>query len=300
MKSAAAKTLHINLLGEFQLITDGQQRTSLVAERPLTLLTYLLLNRHNPQSRQQLAFSLWPDSTDSQARTNLRNLLHTVRQVLPDAAAFLQIEPLTLQWRSDAPFALDVAQFEQAIQAANDAVDPAQMRRWLETAVTLYRGDLLPGNYDDWIIPYREALRQQFLTALEKLIRRLEQAGDYRAAVQHSQRLLQQDPLNEATYIQLMRLHALSSDRAGVRRTYQTCVATLETELGVEPAAATQAAYEQLLRLEMALPEEVTAAPTPPRPHGRVPCPFRPRPSSAARRSWPRLPNCWPIPTAAC
>ncbi len=55
MTSAAAQTLHIYLLGEFNLRTDGKQLTGLVAERPQTLLTYLLLNRHAPQSRQQLA-----------------------------------------------------------------------------------------------------------------------------------------------------------------------------------------------------------------------------------------------------
>ena len=60
------------------------------------------------------------------------------------------------------------------------------IRSYYETAVSLYRGDLLPGNYDDWIIPYRETLRQRFLGALEKLIRLLEQAGDYRVITSYS------------------------------------------------------------------------------------------------------------------
>ena len=275
MESAPAVTLQISLLGEFHLLCADQQVNGLAAERPQTLLAYLLLHRSAPQSRQQLAFLLWPDSSESQARTNLRNLLHTLRQVLPHADLFLAVEPLTLQWRSDAPYTLDVAQFEQAIEEANNAEANAKLaRHWLETAVALYHGDLLPGNYDDWIIPRREELRQQYLCALEKLIQLVEQDGAYREAIQHARRLLQQDALNEAAYVQLMRLHALSNDRAGVRRVYQTCVSTLEEDLGVEPAQATQAAYELLLRLEVALPEEVTAVPAPP----IATNPMRPRP----------------------
>jgi predicted ATPase/DNA-binding SARP family transcriptional activator/Tfp pilus assembly protein PilF len=274
MNLAAAKTLHIHLLGEFHLLADEKPVTGLSAERPQTLLAYLLLHGHAPQPRQHLAFLLWPDSSESQARTNLRNLLHTLRQVLPSSDHFLIVEPLTLQWQMDQPFTLDVIEFERAVHEAEKTDDVVEARRWLETAVSLYRGDLLPGNYDDWIIPRREELRQKFLGVLEKLVRLLEQAGDYRPAIHHAQRLLQQDVLNEGSYIQLMRLHALSNDRASVRRVYQTCVTTLEKELGVEPAPATQAAYEQLLRLDVALPEDVTAIPPQP-----APAPvWRPRP----------------------
>ena len=44
--------------------------------RAESLLAYLLLHREAPQPRQRLAFLLWPDSSEPQARTNLRHLLH--------------------------------------------------------------------------------------------------------------------------------------------------------------------------------------------------------------------------------
>lgn len=274
-----ARTLIIQLLGQFNLLVDGQPVNSLNAERPQTLLAYLLLHRHAPQSRQHLAFLLWPDSSESQARSNLRNLLHTLRLVLPDADQFLQIEPMTLGWRSEAPFVLDVAQFEQAIDKAGQVEDDAQAQSWLDTAVALYQGDLLPANYDDWLVPLREELRQKFLVALEKLIVLRERSGNYRAAIHHAQSLLQQDPLNEVAYVRLMRLHALSGDRAGVRRIYQTCVIALKRELGVEPAPATQTAYEELLRLDVSWPGET---------------PYVGRPTSSASTWQPR-----PLPIPA-
>jgi predicted ATPase/DNA-binding SARP family transcriptional activator len=266
------------LLGEFSLTLDDRPVTSLAGDRPVSLLAYLLLHRQAPQSRQQIAFTLWPDSSDSQARTNLRNLFFTLRQTLPDADAYLAADSMTLQWRPDAVLSLDVANFETALAEAKTAVHPPDKIAHLETAVSLYKGDLLPGNYDDWIIPLREELRQNYLDALHQLVTLLEQQPDYRAATRYSQRLLQQDPLDETAYVQLMRLHALSGDRAGVRRAYETCAATLRRELDVAPGPATQAAYEELLRLEVAA---TAASPLPAvaeKPAQPRPAPSRPRP----------------------
>ncbi len=68
-------TLHVQLLGEFSLIHDKTPLTTVNTPRLQSLLAYLVLHRHAPQPRQRLAFLLWPDSSDAQARTNLRHLI---------------------------------------------------------------------------------------------------------------------------------------------------------------------------------------------------------------------------------
>ncbi|MEZ4619239.1 MAG: BTAD domain-containing putative transcriptional regulator [Caldilineaceae bacterium] len=243
------KFLQIQLLGDFRLTYGDELLTSLNAERPQSLLAYLLLHRRAPQPRQHIAFLLWPDSSESQARSNLRNLLHGLRQTLPDADTFLLANTLTLQWNPDAPFALDVAAFDAALAQAATATDPAAVRCHLETALETYGGDLLPGNYDDWILAQREELRRRQVDTLYQLVGLLEEAGDYRAAQRYVQRLLLQDPLDEAAYVLQMRLCALSGDRTGIRRAYQSCLDLLARELDVEPSPATQAAYAAYLRL---------------------------------------------------
>ncbi|MEZ4672921.1 MAG: AAA family ATPase [Caldilineaceae bacterium] len=232
--------LHIQLLGEFQLIYDDAVLTTVNQARHQALLAYLLLHRYAPQSRQHLAFIFWPDTSESQALTNLRNLLYKLRQALPTPDRFLFADTQTIQWRVDAPFTLDVVEFETALE-------PATTRIELETAVNLYRGDLLPSCYDDWIRPMREALHQQALTALERLVKLLEDERNYRSAIAYGQRLLQLDLLNENTYRTLMHLHAVIGDRAGALHLYQACAALLQDELGVEPARATQELYTRLL-----------------------------------------------------
>ena len=76
-------------------------------------------------------------------------------------------------------------------------------------------GDLLPGSYDEWVVPRRERLITGHQRMLDRLIGLLEQQGDYRAAIEHGQERLRLDPLDERVYRWLMRLHALNQDRAG-------------------------------------------------------------------------------------
>jgi hypothetical protein len=71
--------LDIRLFGELELRMGRRSLPRLESERAESLLAYLLLHREAAQPRQRLAFLLWPDSTESQARTNLRDVLHNLR-----------------------------------------------------------------------------------------------------------------------------------------------------------------------------------------------------------------------------
>jgi DNA-binding SARP family transcriptional activator len=191
--------LHIRLLGEFSLAYGDAPLTTVNTLRLQSLLAYLLLHQNAPQSRQHLAFLLWPDSSEYQARTNLRHVLHQIRHALPDTDRFFLIDTQTIQWNPTAPFALDVLDYERAVQRAAARSD-------LETAVELYHGDLLPSCYDDWVRPERERLHQMYIRALEQLIQMHENRRDYSRAIAYAQQLLHGDPVHEDTYRRLMRL----------------------------------------------------------------------------------------------
>jgi len=282
------RTLHIGLLGGFRLVYGDELLTTIDTPRLRSLLAYLLLNRDAPQLRHRLAFLFWPDSPDDQALTNLRNLLYHLRHNLPDAARFVHIDRGTLFWRSDAPFECDVVSFEEALSRADHASSSTAVREELEQAVSLYRGDLLPGSYDDWIAPERQRLRQAFTGALERLIRLLEDRRDYRAAIDHARRLVRHDPLREDSYRRLMRLQALIGDRAGALRTYHRCAALLERELDVEPGPAIRDIYERLLAVE--------GAPALPQLRRRRPGAFSPLVGRHA--AWTQLRHAWRRATA--
>ena len=205
-------------------------------------------------SRQRLSYLFWPDSTESQARTNLRNLLYRLREALPDADRYLDVGSKNIWWRPDAPFRVDLDEFELAsdrVKKAQESGEPETLRKALEEAVEAYGGDLLPSCYDDWIFPEREQLSQASLRVLEKLVEILEENQEFEAAIKNSQQLLRQDQLHEDSYRRLMRLHSLNGEKARALRAYHTCVDVLEKELGMEPGQATRELYQQLLDREI-------------------------------------------------
>ena len=229
---AESRLLRIRLLGGLDVRYGAERLGTLESPRLQSLLAYLLLHRHAAQPRQHLAFVLWPDSTESQARTNLRQLLHHLRRAIPQSESFLEVGPVSIQWRPAGPFSLDLAQFESAAGRA-DEDDDAGATEALEGAVALYGGELLPGCYDEWILPERERLRDRNIELLERLTNILEQERDYPGAARYAELLLRSDPLHESTYRRLMWLYSLCGDRARALRVYHTCATVLERELGV-------------------------------------------------------------------
>jgi DNA-binding SARP family transcriptional activator len=230
-----AQSLRVRLLGAMDLQL-GEQRLQLDSARAESLLAYLLLHRDTPQSRQRVAFQLWPDSTEQQAHTNLRKVLYNLRRALPGSDRWLEIGPRTLQWRAGAPLWLDVEYFERALTEGR-----------LGEAVDTYTGELLEGRSDEWLVSERERLAALYLEALERLARQHERGRRWAEAIRCAEQVVAHDPLREEGHRLLIRLCHAAGDRARAVRAYHVCASTLERDLGIEPSPETRATYESLV-----------------------------------------------------
>jgi DNA-binding SARP family transcriptional activator/predicted ATPase len=240
-------TLRAQFFGGFLLALDQTPLTGLDQPRYQRLLAFLLLHRSTPLSRQRIAFLFWPDSTDAQARTNLRNLFYRLRQVWPEMEKWVETSGPEVGWLAEDAIEVDVERFEQALDAAGGTDERDRRESLLHQAIDLYAGDLLPDIYDDWALQARERLRSLYAQALEQLAQLYEEDQRYAEAIECCQQRLRHEPLQENVYRDLMRLYAASDDRAAALRIYHTCATTLERELGVEPSPQTRQAYERLL-----------------------------------------------------
>ena len=240
-------TLCIYLSGDFKLTYKNVPISAVENSRMQELLAYLILHRHSPQSRQYLSFLFWPDSSEKQARTNLRQLLHHLHLNLPAADQYIMSNGKTIQWNPQAHYIVDVAQFEQFLQQARNAGKANVSEEGYRKAIELYKGDLLKTCYSEWVVPHRERLQREYAKALEEVVQLLEKKRDYAAAIGYATKLLEADPLHEPVYRLLMDLHAGNNDRAGALKVYQKCVQVLQEELRVEPDKDTKAIYNRLL-----------------------------------------------------
>mgnify|MGYP001826035177 CR=1 FL=1 len=166
-------TLQVNLLGPMDLRYDGQQSSKPPTMKSRSLLAYLVLHRDRPQARERLADLFWGDRPERRARRSLTTALWHIRRCLPEEGLILS-ELNTVQFDPKSELWLDV----DAFQAKASRHDIAS----LQAAVALYRGDLLDGFYDDWVISERYRLEHLFCEALTRLMNAQERRGDHEVA----------------------------------------------------------------------------------------------------------------------
>jgi DNA-binding SARP family transcriptional activator len=241
--------LRVSVLGGQQITSDRDGGVPVRSSRALALVAYLAVHAGVPHARQQIAGLLWPESGDAQALTNLRRELHHLRQVLGDDRS-LQVTARDLCW-TDVPTCLvDVRVFDTERAAALAAAGSGEDRAVIErggNAIAQYRGDLLPGVYDDWLTEARARLERQCVELCDLVSAARARAGDLGGAVTAARRRIELQPLEEVGYRVLMGLQADMGDRAAAVTTYHHCASVLERELGVVPDDATRAAFQRLM-----------------------------------------------------
>src|ERR1700729_1762151 len=133
--------MRISLFGNLRISFAGRPVTAVNTNRLQSLIAYLILHADKPQPRERLAFLLWPASSESQARTNLRQLLHHLKRALPPECNLLVTDHFAVQWRRDASCTVDTVVFQNAIEeaaASRKAQDSAREIQSLSAAAQLY------------------------------------------------------------------------------------------------------------------------------------------------------------------
>ncbi|MCA9900724.1 MAG: tetratricopeptide repeat protein [Anaerolineales bacterium] len=259
--------LTISLLGGVRILLDGTAVSNFPSRKADALLAYLACNpRAHP--REKLATLFWPDNDQTRALANLSVILSSLRKQLDD---YVLADRHTIAFNTERVVDLDVVAFEQAIEAAQRRQSSKISRTvaaQLDTAVSRYKGDFLAGfslrnvpEFEAWVLLEQERLRQMMLDALADLVTFHQQRGQFADGIQHAQRLLALDPLQEQAHRQLMLLYALDNQRPAALAQYEQCFAILDEELGVEPDEETTKLYEQIKNNKATSQENIPPAP---------------------------------------
>ena len=284
----------ITLLGSMQVNLDGRPLHALESGKVRCLLAYLAVESEQAHERERLAGLFWPEMSEAQARHNLSQSLHNLRQALGEedkagslsaqpgsAASYLLVTPHTVQFNPHSEAWLDVCEFDIRIAAVRQHAHRrletcGQCARLLQEAERLYQGDFLAGvslrgcqAFEEWALVWRERLRRQLCEAFADLVTYYEGRDELRRASALTERWVQVDPLNETAQRRLMRLLALDGQRTQALARYAGFSRILATELGVEPSRESQQLYQRILAEESAQ----TNLPGLP---GRLPVPLTP------------------------
>ncbi|MGE5248641.1 MAG: AfsR/SARP family transcriptional regulator [Bacteroidota bacterium] len=261
--------LEIRLLGGFDLVQDGQAVT--IASRPAqSLFAYLILNPKSAHRREKLAGLFWPESEDDRARDYLRHALWRIRKALESlsSTSLLESDDLTIGLKGGSEYWLDVA----ALVKLGENASPDQLMAGLAE----YRGELLPGFYDDWVVLEREHLASIFEHRMAQLLSHLQAHQRWLDVLDWGERWIRLGQEPEPAYRGLMAAHAAKGDMSRVAATYERCARALR-KLGLEPSEETRALYESLKAGEKHLstkPSVSTTAKRESRPRTNVPVPI--------------------------
>jgi DNA-binding SARP family transcriptional activator len=269
-------TLRLHLFGPLRCDVDGVPLRLPPRAKLISAWAYLLLHADHPVPRAVLAFTIWPDATERQARASLRRGLHRLQSLLPPPPAnrpWLLFDGDLVRWNPEADVWIDVRAFDSL--ASDDGR--------LEQAVALVQGDLLQDLYDDWVLPERYRWRERLLTCLARLVDLHRRRGEFPQAINYADRLLSLEPLREDAVRRLMAVRYQSGDRAGALQVHARFVERLAAELGSQPMPETTALFETIQR-HAPLPGEAS----PPRPAADQPASREAgRPEGAVRLTVP-------------
>jgi DNA-binding SARP family transcriptional activator/tetratricopeptide (TPR) repeat protein len=224
---SAACHVRVRLLGTFRVSAGGCDiRAAWPGRRPAELVQLLALAEHHRLTREQVIETLWPHLEPSAGAASLRKAAHHARRALGRQDAVVLRGGLVMLFpgcRVDT----DAAHFEQAARRALRTRDPTAC----EQALRAYSGTLLPdARYEEWAQAHRDHLRALHLELL-RLGRQWE-------------RLIEEDPSDEAAYQELMSAALAGGNRHAAIRWYGRLRTSLQRELGLPPSPQSQALYE--------------------------------------------------------
>jgi DNA-binding SARP family transcriptional activator len=233
-------------LGRFAIELDEPCVTPARKEsrKALDLLKLLItLGNGDGVCTERLTSLLWPEADTIAARRSFENTLFRLRKILGENQLLMQVG--TLRLNPDSCW-IDLHALERNLHAALPA-NADQAMRLAEQAVDFNAGPYLPGEDRHAAVALkRERLQSRFLRRMELIGGILESEGRYFECAQLYRRVLENNPLAENIYRNLIGCLLQLGCRAEAFDAYRRCRHQLSVVLGIRPSPLTEALVSQL------------------------------------------------------
>ena len=239
--------LAISLFGRFEL--SGGFRFA--SARCRELLALLLVERDREVGHETLIECLWPNERQpDNPRRALNTELWRLRQAIAksDFASYVEVERSSIGIRLLlAPIiTVDLYRFGDLVAQLRSPVPSGVAYDAARSIDQLYAGDLLPEFYADWALLAREAVRNDYVFAMEHRLSEAMRLNDWADAIHFARRVLRVEPLLEHVHRQLMTCQLQMGDRAAAILQYRELERRLVRELNCSPMQETVRLFQSL------------------------------------------------------
>lgn len=237
---AGKPVIIVRTLGYEQLQVDD--RGIEIGWRKAREVLYYLLHHRNGVPPDTLCEAIWPELPARRGRDTLWTAIHLLRKHLPAGCIVFHGRKLYRFNRDIVLLDYDVEQFLQLL-STNNSFEAHGM------ALDLYQGSYLPWSDTPWTVSIRTDMEQRYLQTLRLVAASYEQRNAYEEALNLYRRMLELDPLDEATHARVMNCQIILGNRAAAVEQYGRLRHVLDEELGLDldPASEAERLYCDLL-----------------------------------------------------
>lgn len=245
--------LTLKIFGCFEVSVGGVpvDYSQFKRQNTRTLLVLLAVNHGRELSREALACSMWPTSSEDVARKNFYTVWSHLRRALalPDGTCPYLV-------RHQYGCSLDPRYVESDVERLDEICrellfSTPNIERWSTLFAEVDRdfsSDLLPSESKNALIAQaRDAYRARLVDALVAATVNVVETDDSKWGVWFARAAIGRDETREDAYVALMRAQIAVNQRTAAMMTYLTCRRVLADRLGIDPAPETTALYESLL-----------------------------------------------------
>jgi ATP/maltotriose-dependent transcriptional regulator MalT/DNA-binding SARP family transcriptional activator len=203
----------------------------------LAMLCFLLTRTRFSATRDEIVDALWPEMAPDVAINSLNQTVYFLRRVFEPSYS----EDLSAGYvhhNSDVLW-LDPDLIHSRSRACHDLIDklgPSPSPEDVDSLSQLYVDRFaLDFSYEDWAVPYRDALHVAYLQVIEAAVNRDLETGHHDRGIRLARRALAIDPDLESLELSLLRLYRVTGAHSAAAEQYSHYATYLREELGVEP-----------------------------------------------------------------
>ena len=226
--------INVNLLGN-PLVIYKNNIINFPYKKAEGLFYYVCINKSI--SRDEAINILWADCEETLAKKNLRDALYKIRKIFGEDI-FLSTKKSMISINTS---------------LVNVDVDNINQNNIAE----LYKGDFLSNlsikdclEFEDWMLNKRDEYKNQYIKKISSLLNEMVNIQDFNSVQTYSDILISNDPFNEKTYREIMKIYTLNGDYNKAIKIYSDLCKTLKEELDIEPEISTKNMYLEILKLK--------------------------------------------------
>ena len=203
----------------------------------LAMLCFLLTRPKFSATRDEVVDALWPEMAPELAANSLNQTVYFLRRVFEpsykeDTSAGYVHHNSDVLWLDQDLIRSRSRECRDIIDGLGSRPSPADVDRLSATYLGRFALDF---SYDEWSVPFRDALHVAYLQVVEGAVNRDIESGHFERGIGLARRALDIDPDLDNLELSLLRLYRVTGAHSAAAEQYAHYAAYLREELGVEP-----------------------------------------------------------------